>query len=63
MIIACGSECPRYPSQPRAGNAFAAAVLAAIPGLLLLIVLFGSEPMTADTGYWVEKTGLWSTVE
>ena len=30
--------CP-YPPLPRSGNAFAAAVFAAIPGLLLLIVL------------------------
>jgi hypothetical protein len=29
-----------YPPPPRSGNAFAAAVFAAIPGLLLLIVLF-----------------------
>ena len=30
---------PKYPPPPRAGNAFAAAVLAAIPGLLLLMAL------------------------
>jgi hypothetical protein len=40
MISACGSERPKYAPPPRSGNAFAAAVLAAIPGLLLLIVLF-----------------------
>ncbi len=34
------SERPKYPPPPRSGNAFAAAVFAAIPGLLLLIVLF-----------------------
>jgi hypothetical protein len=33
-------EHPKYPPQPRSGNAFAAAVFAAIPGLLLLFVLF-----------------------
>jgi hypothetical protein len=31
---------PKYPPPPRSGNAFAAAVFAAIPGLLLLITLF-----------------------
>jgi len=36
----CGSERPKYPPPPRSGNAFAAAVFAAIPGLLLLFVLF-----------------------
>jgi hypothetical protein len=36
----CGSERPKYPPPARSGNAFAAAVFAAIPGLLLLIVLF-----------------------
>ena len=35
----CGSERPKYPPPPRSGNAFAAAVFAAIPGLLLLIAL------------------------
>jgi len=40
MISARVSERPKYPAPPRSGNAFAAAVLAAIPGLLLLIVLF-----------------------
>jgi hypothetical protein len=30
----CGSERPKYPPPPRSGNAFAAAVFAAIPGLL-----------------------------
>jgi hypothetical protein len=34
------SERPKYPPPARSGNAFAAAVFAAIPGLLLLIVLF-----------------------
>jgi hypothetical protein len=28
---------PKYPPPPRGGNAFAAAVFAAIPGLLLLM--------------------------
>ena len=32
-------ERPKYPPPPRSGNAFAAAVFAAIPGLLLLIAL------------------------
>ena len=41
MIGACGNERPKYPPPPRSGNAFAAAVFAAIPGLLLLIALFG----------------------
>jgi hypothetical protein len=36
----CGSERPKYPAPPRSGNGFAAAVFAAIPGLLLLLVLF-----------------------
>jgi hypothetical protein len=35
----CGSVRPKYPPPPRSGNAFAAAVFAAIPGLLLLIGL------------------------
>jgi hypothetical protein len=35
----CGSERPKHPPPPRSGNAFAAAVFAAIPGLLLLIAL------------------------
>jgi hypothetical protein len=30
---------PKYPSPPRSGNAFAAAVFVAIPGLLLLTAL------------------------
>jgi hypothetical protein len=30
---------PKYPSPPRSGNAFAAAVFVAIPGLLLLMAL------------------------
>ena len=34
-----GSERPKYPPPPRSGNAFAAAVFAAIPCLLLLIAL------------------------
>jgi hypothetical protein len=34
-----GRKCPKYPSPPRSGNAFAAAVFAAIPGLLLLFIL------------------------
>ena len=34
-----GAERPKYPPPPRSGNAFAAAVFAAIPGLLILIVL------------------------
>lgn len=37
---ACASERPKYPPPPRSGNAFAAAVFAAIPGLLLLFALF-----------------------
>ena len=41
MISTCGSERSKYPPPPRSGNAFAAAVLAAIPGLLLLTVLDG----------------------
>jgi hypothetical protein len=36
----CGSERPKYPPPSRSGNAFAAAVFAAIPSLLLLIILF-----------------------
>jgi hypothetical protein len=39
MISTC--ERSKYPPPPRSGNAFAAAVLAAIPGLLLLTVLDG----------------------
>jgi hypothetical protein len=35
------SERPKYPPPPRSGNGFAAAVFASIPGLLLLIVLYG----------------------
>ncbi|MEA2916376.1 MAG: hypothetical protein QOJ15_8457 [Bradyrhizobium sp.] len=35
----CGGERPKYPPPPRSGNAFAAALFAAIPGLLLLIAL------------------------
>jgi len=35
----CGSKRPKYPPPPRSGNAFAAAVFAAIPCLLLLIAL------------------------
>src|SRR4029077_7336889 len=34
-----GTERPKYPPPPRSGNAFAAAVFAAIPGMLILIVL------------------------
>ena len=34
------SERPKYPPPSRSGNAFAAALFAAIPGLLLLIALF-----------------------
>jgi hypothetical protein len=37
---ACGSERPKYPSPPRSGNAFAAAVVTAIADLLFLIALF-----------------------
>jgi len=33
-------ERPKYPPPPRSGNAFAAAVFAAIAGLLLLMALF-----------------------
>jgi hypothetical protein len=39
---ACVIERPKYPPPPRSGNGFAAAVFAAIPGLLLLIALFGT---------------------
>jgi hypothetical protein len=35
-----GIERPKYPPPPRSGNAFAAAVFAAIAGLLLLMALF-----------------------
>jgi hypothetical protein len=41
VISTCDSERPKYPSPPRSGNALAAAVFAAIPGLLLLTVLDG----------------------
>jgi hypothetical protein len=41
MIIACGSERPKYPPPPRSGNAFAAAVVAATADLLFLFGLFG----------------------
>ena len=48
---ACVSDRPKYPPPPRSGNAFAAAVLAAIPALLLLIVLFGVyAPLTQAFG-------------
>ena len=40
----CGSERPKYSPAPRSGNAFAAAVFAAIAGLLLLTVLYGRSP-------------------
>ena len=35
------TEQPKYPSPPRSGNAFAAAVFAAIPSLVLTVVLLG----------------------
>jgi hypothetical protein len=35
-------ERPKYPPPPRSGNGFAAAVFAAIPGLLLLAALIGA---------------------
>ena len=38
--IAAGIERPEYRPPPRSGNAFAAAVFAAIAGLLLLMALF-----------------------
>src|SRR5882757_7569597 len=41
----CGSERPKYSPAPRSGNAFAAAVFAAIAGLLLLTVLYGRSPV------------------
>jgi hypothetical protein len=40
MISACGSERPQYLPPARSGNDFAAAVFAAIPGVLLLIIMF-----------------------